>query len=430
MDHLHRELEDTKDRNCLSSYDGDAPGLRTTKGADTFLEAHNLDDALTAVAAIEPELTSTGGDSHEPREDSEPPALLPVGAAVPHLAAFPLGSNSGYGGQLAALAYSPTGAHIAAGVRDVITVWNARVDDVLYDFRGHSGTISSLAFSPGGGQLTSGASDGCVVLWDLIAGEPIRSLDAHANYVDFLAYSPDGKLFASAGSSEGTVKLWEAETGNLHAAMEEYYGNIIAIVFSPNGEQLTSVTAEGMAHVWNTSTGSLICDLRGHQPMYAFCSVVYSHDGRRLVTSSQDGTARVWDAALGHEIMTLNEEADGAVWAATFSADGKELYYISSDGIIKAFHSDSGVLIQAIDCEGKAAMSITFSADGRLLAASGKGFVVTVWDMATRCELVQLTGHTDTVNYISFSCDNEYIATASNDGTVRKWALPALAATV
>ena len=71
-------------------------------------------------------------------------------------------------------------------------------------------------------------------------------------------------------------------------------------------------------------------------------------------------------------------------------------------------------------------MSMTFSSDGRLFAAGGDDHMVTVWDTVTREELVSLPGHTDNVTHVVFSKDNRHLATASDDGTLRKWELHAM----
>ncbi|KAH9918012.1 uncharacterized protein B0H18DRAFT_1123284 [Fomitopsis serialis] len=64
-----------------------------------------------------------------------------------------------------------------------------------------------------------------------------------------------------------------------------------------------------------------------------------------------------------------------------------------------------------------------------LLAAGGEDHIITVWDMATKKEVARFLGHTDNVKYLSFSHDNRHIVSASADGSVCKWELPALATT-
>ncbi|MFM1980981.1 MAG: hypothetical protein RLZ68_2246 [Pseudomonadota bacterium] len=76
-----------------------------------------------------------------------------------------------------------------------------------------SESISSLALSPDGAMLAvahgtiMGSSDRDVVLLDTATGSEIRRLKGHAGNVFALAFSPDGKLLASAAQIDTTLML-------------------------------------------------------------------------------------------------------------------------------------------------------------------------------------------------------------------------------
>jgi len=102
-----------------------------------------------------------------------------------------------------------------------------------------------------------------------------------------------------------------------------------------------------------------------------------------------------------------------------FSPDGKLAVYAGYDAISvrdvetwKEVHRLPGVAryltTPAIDSSSK------------LIAASGEGGVVSVWDLGTR-KLVKLVGHTGKVAAIEFSPDGRWLATGSHDETVKIW---------
>lgn len=94
------------------------------------------------------------------------------------------------------------------GARSVIRV--LRVDDGR-EVAGPTGregrVVTALAFSPEGRLLTAGYDDGQVQIWDMRNGRPEPALDAHAGKVWGLAFSADGKTFASMGTDK-RILLW------------------------------------------------------------------------------------------------------------------------------------------------------------------------------------------------------------------------------
>jgi WD40 repeat protein len=56
-----------------------------------------------------------------------------------------------------------------------------------------------------------------------------------------------------------------------------------------------------------------------------------------------------------------------------------------------------------------------------LLVSGGDDQTVRLWNVETGEIITTLQGHTDRVWSVAFSCDNETLASGSNDGTIRLW---------
>src|SRR5258708_4353226 len=61
----------------------------------------------------------------------------------------------------------------------------------------HGNYVSTIAFSPNGKVLASAGYDMMIRLWNPATGKQLRKLGGNINPIASIAYSPDGKLLAS-----------------------------------------------------------------------------------------------------------------------------------------------------------------------------------------------------------------------------------------
>ena len=293
----------------------------------------------------------------------------------------------------------------------------------------HKEPVFAAAFSPDGKLLATAGRDGLVKLWDPATGKERLTFKGHTSYVNCVAFSPDGKVVASGQGQRfvpGEVKLWDPTTGKELASLEAKKGGgahadaVTAVAFSPDGKTLATAGTDGLVRLWDAEGKKLLGGLRppvgGEVRALAFFP-----DGKTLAAGYEADTAGVilWEVATREEKAGPREKGKDQGLALALAADGKALAW--GTGQVEVWDLEKNKVRFRLPVK---VSSVAFSPDGKLLATVGKSFI-RLWDAATgdelaalqptkvRLELGTLLG--SSASKLAFSPDGKTLAGAGKD---------------
>jgi WD40 repeat protein len=333
---------------------------------------------VLALAGLAPRLLA-GQD----RDVIRPPQPVPKGhELITRLPADGPGSR--------AVALSADGKTLAVGGGDHgITLWDVDRQAVVasLDLADH---VSAVSFSPDGRTLAASAYDK-VVLWDLGSRTRRASLPMGTfNVADRLAFSPDGKLLA-AGDGGGKLILWDAAEGTRLAILSTGIGGISDLAFRADGRSVV---------------------VGGNGPGYS---------GRG------DGVAII-DVARRRRLPALRMPPGSGTWTAVaFRPDGTALAAVGSlQPLVTMWDVTHRTRFWTM-ATAYQILGVLLSPDGRLLATTGPGGEVNLWDVARHERLRPLPAfHPRREFFLSprtgtFTNNGERLAISDGTGSIFVW---------
>ncbi|KAK6354376.1 hypothetical protein TWF730_008784 [Orbilia blumenaviensis] len=352
-------------------------------------------------------------------------------------------------GHSEAVAFSPDGRFLASGSQDsTIKVWNTITGVNLITLKNHSDCVRSVAFSPDGKHLASGSDDNGIKIWDMTTEVKfvIHTLEGHSNAVQSVAFSPDGRFLAS-GSQDSTIKVWNTITGVNLITLKNHSDWVRSVAFSPDGKHLASGSDDNSIKIWDmtplplqslgarpdldTTMRTSIVPFEGHSGSKK--SIAISSDGKRLASGFKNGTIAIWDTITGANLAIVAYRGDSdtiepvspdanpnTIDFVTFSPDGKQLAACCYGGAINIWDTKTWEISTTLKCE---AISVAFSPNGKQLASESYDQGIQLWGIAAGFDLesaLELSNGPWSHKSFIFSPDGNQLARCSV-GDIQIW---------
>jgi WD40 repeat protein len=390
---------------------------------------------------------------------------------------------------ITSVAISPDGNVLAScGMEPEVTLWEFRTGKQVHVLQGHTKVVNSVSFSSDGRLLVTASNDNSIRFWELPSGREIQRIDFMAsgmapgalrdattglplekaseyntNCVTSAVLNPDNTVLASVSYNvknfdvngiSFTITLWDVRTAKRIRTVDTFMGggpasfifmpahNSVAgsVSFSSDRKSLLATGFDYTIKQWDVKTGRLIKELpvitwsdptKAHETLTKFQSVRW--DPPRIPTFSPNGISAaivlengisIWDVTTPKLIRYLGARA-AAISSVSFNADGSMLASANSFQPTRLWNLMSGGNPQTLD-RGRfppGASSVTFSPTGDLLATAaldiyGSTGFVDLWNTKGGKKLRTLTGPSADPVGIAFDLAGAKLAVGRIDDAV------------
>ena len=300
-----------------------------------------------------------------------PPAMVKPVRAVAVVAEKDKGIVAASRGNQIHLYDAKDGKHIRAFVDPTLKTADGKPAPVA-----HMSLVESLALSPDGKTLLSGSFQE-LIMWDVEKGAIKQRITGFADRVVAIAYSEDGKMFATGGGApteDGEIKVFNAADGKLIVDIKSGHSDTcFGVSFKPDGKQLATCGADKFVKVWDLPTGKFVKSFEGHT--HHVMDVGWKSDGKFLASAGADNAIKVWDFEKGEQARTINGHTK-QVTRLLFVGKTPQFVTTSGDMSVKMWNVDNGGNTRTFPAFKDYVYAIGVSADGGIVAAGGEeGFV-------------------------------------------------------
>ena len=332
--------------------------------------------------------------------------------------------EAGYGRYAGFLEFTPDGKTLVTdssgkGKGHAVRAWSlGERGDVRVLASGSKGW-GSVRFSPDR-KYWAGISAAGLRIFERANGKVTGTLNVAGVGASALTFSPDSRLFAF--STGGSINLWGVHSQGSRVKKPGHYQSVTSIAFSPDGRLVASASKDTKTIIWDVDSASQLRTLEATRPRHP-ATVAFVGDGRRVITMDAWGMT-LWDIKRGTKLRSARVSSASRLH---LSHDRRTVWIREGRRSISQRDIDSLEPIRRFSSPRKGKENkltrYALSADGKLLATGTTWGEVLVWDTRSGEQVSTLREHAHPVITVAFSPDNRLLASSAVDRRILLWSL-------
>lgn len=131
------------------------------------------------------------------------------------------------------------------------------------------------------------------------SGNSVGEIIGHSSPINSVAIRPVRPYRAATASDDRTIVFYNGPPFKFNSQFREHHSNYVqGVAFSPNGDYLVSVGSDRVICLFDGKTGEFKTKIAAEDTSHkgAIFGVSWSTDSKHFVTSSADQSVKLWDA--------------------------------------------------------------------------------------------------------------------------------------
>jgi WD40 repeat protein len=330
----------------------------------------------------------------------------------------------GHPTQVSKLNYDNTGQMISICLEQ-IRVWNTRT----------GACVRSIDFADDCGKgaayhhpfVATGSDNGTIKVWNLDTGKCISTAGGCAPRIMRLATNNHNSIVAS-GRDDGSMYLWDfdgfgtdssIEISPIPIVIQAHRGLTGGLAFSPNGKLVASAGSDRIIKIWDAITGIHLQSLEGHTD---YIPQLLFPDDLTIFSLSYDTTAREWDLETGKgEIITYLQSK----WVLVFSCahDAQWIAFGCDTPLLTLLHRPTGK-ITSYPVRGNRLHKLIFTHDDRSIIGITDDRMLNHWQVDLDYHHTSAPmGKSSTTSLVAHPIHPHLVISGNDDGSISIWDL-------